>query len=95
MKRVTIDQVRQMLERSQAQQALDAAAGIIDGGAAGTTLATALYLRGNAYRQLGDWRNAMNSYLAAIDLDPDGPAAEAYRQAQDILNYYHHDYYNP
>ena len=59
------------------------------------TLATAYYLRGNAYRQNGNVRMALNSYLEAMDLDPNGPAAEAYRYLQELLDYYHKDYYNP
>lgn len=57
--------------------------------------ATAYYMRGNAYRQLGDWRRVMNDYCEAMDLDPDGPAAEAYRSVVEILNFYNHDMYNP
>ncbi len=63
------------------------------------TLATAYYLRGNAYRQNGNVRMALNSNLEAMDLeamdlDPNGPAAEAYRYLQELLDYYHKDYYN-
>lgn len=58
-------------------------------------LAQAYYLRGNAYRQKGDMRMAMNSYLEAMELQPDGPAAQAYRTIQEILNFYDHDLYNP
>ena len=59
------------------------------------TLANAYYLRGNAYRQNGNVRMALNSYLEAMELDPDGPAAEAYRHLQELLAYYHKDYYTP
>jgi len=40
-------------------------------------------------------RMALNSYLEAMELDPDGPAAEAYRHVQELLAFYHKDYYNP
>ena len=59
------------------------------------TLANAYYLRGNAYRQQGNVRMALNSYLESMDLDPDGPAAEAYRHIQELLDFYNKDYYNP
>ena len=53
------------------------------------------YLRGNAYRQLGDWGKAMSSYLEAAERDPDGPAKQAYAHALEILDFYNHDLYNP
>lgn len=58
-------------------------------------IAQLFYLRGNAYRQLGEWGNAMSSYLEASDRDPDSPAKQAYAHALEILNFYNHDLYNP
>ena len=40
-------------------------------------------------------REAINSYLKAIELDPESPAVEAKQMLDDIMNYYHKDYYNP
>ena len=85
-----------MLSRSEGQQALEAASEIIDSkGVNRETLAHAYYLRGNAYRQNGNVRMALNSYLESMELDPDGPAAEAYRHIQELLDFYNKDYYNP
>ena len=85
-----------MLSRSEGEQALHAANEIVENkNVSRETLANAYYLRGNAYRQQGNVRMALNSYLEAMDLDPDGPAAEAYRHLQELLAYYHKDYYNP
>ena len=92
----TIQEIKDMLSRSEGQEALDATNEILEGtGITKETMATALYLRGNAYRQNGNVRMALNSYLEAMELDPDGPAAEAYRHLQELLAYYHKDYYNP
>ena len=92
----TIQEIKEMLSRSEGQEALDAASEIIESkGVNQETLANAYYLRGNAYRQNGNVRMALNSYLEAMELDPDGPAAEAYRHLQELLAYYHKDYYNP
>ena len=92
----TIQEIKEMLSRSEGDQALEAASEIIDSkGVNRETLANAYYLRGNAYRQNGNVRMALNSYLEAMELDPDGPAAEAYRHLQELLAYYHKDYYNP
>lgn len=52
------------------------------------------YLRGNAYRKKGDWKQALDNYQYAIDLNPDSPAVQARTMAIDILNFYHKDMFN-
>ena len=85
-----------MLSRSEGQEALQAANEIVENKSVSReTLANAYYLRGNAYRQQGNVRMALNSYLESMELDPDGPAAEAYRHIQELLDFYNKDYYNP
>ena len=92
----TIQEIKDMLSRSEGQEALNAANEIVENKATGkATLAMAYYLRGNAYRQQGNIRLALNSYLESMDHDPDGPAAEAYRHLQELLDFYNKDYYNP
>ena len=92
----TIQEIKEMLSRSEGEEALNAASEIIESeGVSREMLANAYYLRGNAFRQNGNVRMALNSYLEAMELDPDGPAAEAYRHLQELLAYYHKDYYNP
>jgi tetratricopeptide (TPR) repeat protein len=53
------------------------------------------YEQGNAYRKQGNWQEAINCYLEAIELDPESPAVEAKQMLDDIMNFYHKDYYNP
>ena len=85
-----------MLSRSEGQEDLDAANEIVENKTVSReTLTNAYYLRGNAYRQQGNVRMALNSYLESMDIDPDGPAAEAYRHLQELLDFYNKDYYNP
>ena len=92
----TIQEIKDMLSRSEGQEALEAANEIVENkGVSRETLANAYYLRGNAYRQQGNVRLALNSYLESMELDPDGPAAEAYRHVQELLDFYNKDYYNP
>ena len=92
----TIQEIKEMLSRSEGDEALIAASEIIESnGVSKETLANAYYLRGNAYRQNGNVRMALNSYLESMELDPDGPAAEAYRHIQELLDFYNKDYYNP
>ncbi|MBQ1485610.1 MAG: tetratricopeptide repeat protein [Muribaculaceae bacterium] len=92
----TIQEIKDMLSRSEGEEALTAANEIVENKTTGReTLAMAYYLRGNAYRQQGNVRMALNSYLESMELDPDGPAAEAYRHIQELLDFYNKDYYNP
>ena len=57
--------------------------------------ARAFYLLGNAYGKLGNWRDAIHNYCCSMELDPDGPAAEAYRRACEIVDFYNLDLYHP
>ena len=92
----TIQEIKEMLSRSEGQEALQAANEIVENKSVSReTLVNAYYLRGNAYRQQGNVRMALNSYLESMELDPDGPAAEAYRHIQELLDFYNKDYYNP
>ena len=52
------------------------------------------YLRGNAYRKLGNWQLALNNYLEAIEHNPDSPALQAKDMMMDILNFYNKDMFN-
>lgn len=53
------------------------------------------YKQGNRYRKEGNWQEALNSYIKAIELDPDSPAVEAKKMLDDILAYYCKEMYNP
>lgn len=54
----------------------------------------AYYLRGNAYRKLGNWQQALNNYRYAINLNPESPAQQAHQMVMDILNFFNKDMYN-
>ncbi len=53
------------------------------------------YKLGNTFRKEGNWQEALNNYIKAIELDPASPAVEAKKMLDDILNYYCKDMYNP
>lgn len=53
------------------------------------------YKLGNQYRQQGNWQEAINNYIAAIELDAESPAVEAKAMLDNILNFYNKDAYNP
>ena len=90
-----LQEIKSMLENSESAQVVNAIDELVQHSADKSTLAQAYYLRGNAYRQQGNMRQALNSYLESMELEPDGPAAQAYRTIQEILNFYDHDLYNP
>lgn len=93
---ITVDDIKALLGADRTADAIAAADALISGdGATVDERATAYYLRGNAYRKQGDWRQAMNSYLEAKELDHDGPAAMALDHASEILNFFNKDLYNP
>lgn len=53
------------------------------------------YKQGNECRKRGNFGDAINCYIKAIELDPDSPAVEAKAMLEDILNFYNKDAYNP
>lgn len=53
------------------------------------------YLLGNAYRKQGNFQEALNCYLEAIERNPKSPAVEAKSMLMDILNFYNKEMYNP
>lgn len=54
----------------------------------------AWFLLGKAHYKKGETRQALNSYLEAININPESPAQEAYNMAIRILDFYCKDYYN-
>ncbi len=55
----------------------------------------ALLERGRLYWALGKRSEAINDYLAAQRINPEGNAKELLRATYEILNYYNKDLYNP
>ena len=53
------------------------------------------YKLGNEARKRGEWHEAINAYIQAIELDPDSPAVEAKRMLDDIMAFYCKDMCNP
>lgn len=57
--------------------------------------AEAYYLRGRLKWKLGQKTQAMSDYNKAVSIDPTSPAAVALRMANDVMDFYNHDMYNP
>ena len=53
------------------------------------------YKLGNKFRKEGNWQEAINNYIMAVELDSQSPAVEAKKMLDDILDYYCKDMYNP
>ncbi|MDO4318957.1 MAG: tetratricopeptide repeat protein [Bacteroidales bacterium] len=58
-------------------------------------MADLYYNRGLLYWRLGKRGDAMSDYNRAVALDPASPAAQALTMAQDIMDFYNTDLYNP
>ena len=43
---------------------------------------------------MGDWQQALNNYLEAIERNPESPAVSARDMIMNILNFYNKDMYN-
>ena len=94
----TINSLKEMLSRSESKDVINHCNYIVENQETDDNklfIAQVFYLRGNAYRQLGEWGKSMSSYLEAAERDPEGPAKQAYQQALQILDFYNHDLYNP
>ncbi len=93
---MTIEEIKALFNADKNDEAIQAVDKLTQqSGVTRATLAEAYYVRGNAYRRCGNVRMALNSYLEAIELDPDGPAQRAYNMVQQNLAFYDHDLYNP
>lgn len=87
-----MDQIKQWIDEGRTDDAIELLDAYIT---AHPDSDEALYLRGRAHRKAGRTREALNDYLASAALNPDGPAARAYRMEIEILDFYDHNLYNP
>lgn len=56
---------------------------------------SSLIERGRLYWSIGRRSEAINDYLAAQKINPDGKATQLLNATYEILNFYHKDLYNP
>ena len=86
-----MEEIRKLLRENRIEEAIRALDAVI---ADSPTSDEAFYLRGNAYRKLGDFQQALNNYLSALELNPDSPAREAHDMLMEILDFYYKEMYN-
>lgn len=90
-----LEEIKQLLHDCDSDAVIEVTNHYLSQSLDSETMAEVWYLRGNAFRQKGDWKMAMNAYLQSVELQPDGPAATSCENLQEILSFYHTDYYNP
>lgn len=84
--------IKEMLWKNQVDSALHALDALLDSDFPHKD--QAYYLRGNAHCKQSDWRQALDDYQRAADLNPQSPAVQARRALVDILEFYNKDMYN-
>lgn len=87
----TKEQIKELIGQGALKEAIEQLNQLIEEGKGDDEL---YYLRGNAYRKLCDWQQALNNYLEATSLNPQSPATEAHRMLMEILEFYNKDMYN-
>lgn len=86
-----MEEIRKLLRENRIEEAIGKLDAMLE---QEPTSDEAFYLRGNAYRKLGDFQQALNNYLSALELNPDSPAREAHDMLMEILDFYYKEMYN-
>ncbi len=90
--KMTFEDIRKRVELLPADEAISILSGYISQNPRDTD---ALTLRGMKYFGAGKRAAAINDYLAALEIDPECKAKLALQSANEILDYYNKDLYNP
>ncbi len=86
------DEIKRLIDANNTEEAIARLDLIISEGGADDT---AYYLRGNAHRKHNNWKNAMSDYCKAMEINPQSPAADAYKAAVEILDFFNKDLLTP
>ena len=86
-----IDNLKELINQGDVDTAIEQLDQLLQDTSVEKEKDTLYYLRGNAYRKKGDWKQALDNYQFAIDINPEGPAVQARKMVIDILNFYHKD----
>lgn len=92
---LTIEQLKESLKGHSAEEAIAILTSFIEENPSHPLIDEALTLRGMKYWGLQNRSAAINDYLAAIRHNPDSKAKLALKAANEILDYYNKDLYNP
>lgn len=89
-----IDNLKELINRGDVDIAIEQLNLLLQDPSVEKEKDTLYYLRGNAYRKKGNWKQALDNYQYAIELNPNSPAIQARAMAIDILDFFHKDMYN-
>lgn len=89
-----IDILKELINRGDVDKAIEQLNQLLQDISVEPQKDTLYYLLGNAYRKKENWKQALDNYQYAIDLNPESPAVQARKMVIDILNFYHKDMYN-
>ena len=92
---MTIDQLKETVRGLSGTDAVKVLTEYIDANQDSPGLDEAYTMRGMKHWGLQNRSAAINDYLAAIRLNPESRAQQALKAANDILDYYNKDLYNP
>jgi len=92
----TLQDIKRQINQGETEQAIETLTRLIWNAetTAGSLTDEPYYLLGNAYRKMGNWQQALNNYLEAIERNPESPAVSARDMIMNILNFYNKDMYN-
>ena len=92
---MTLEQLKDSVRGLPASEAVKALSDFIEANPESPILDEAYTLRGMKNWGMQNRSAAINDYLAAIRINPDSRAKMALKAANDILDYYNKDLYNP
>lgn len=90
-----ISQLKKSIEGLNGEEAVKALSSYIEANPNSSDLDEAYTIRGLKYWGMQKRSAAINDYLAAIRLNPESRAVQALKAANEILDYYNKDLYNP
>ncbi len=90
----SVDLVKEHISKGNVNEAIEMLNELLDSSTFPCNADELYYLRGNAYSKLGNWQQALNNYLEAMNLNPQSPAVHAREMIMNILEFYNKDMYN-
>lgn len=90
-----IAELKEAVKGKTGEEAVSVLTEYIDSHPGSPGLDEALTMRGMKYWGMQKRSAAINDYLAAIRLNPESKAVQALKAANEILDYYNKDLYNP
>ncbi|WP_307984272.1 tetratricopeptide repeat protein [uncultured Bacteroides sp.] len=89
-----INKLKELINQGEVDKAIEQLDLLLQDSSANKEKEVFYYLRGNAYRKKEDWKQALDNYQYAIELNPESPALQARAMVISILEFFHKDMYN-